>query len=289
MNWWVVVRRVQTGVSICLRRRAFAPWEREQVSTEWSRCPGYTAWVLETVWLHCDEVQQVWMPARMGRLSAGAGRRHPVKIRKASLMAGSMRRVWALRHQTGAQYSVIECTRAKVAVRNIVAPALQPEPASRLKSVTRNVSFLRSDARCRLYVGELCNATPRHGRPQNFFQGGAKSTFCLSFSGWWRCNANGGIEKRKCSMLRQQLPTCKKTLQWAFLCLSEHGFFKTELAEFEMNYKFCEFLEYVYNLIKIRTNNTFTSNSFSLFSCFSNALEFCKCARWDFTTQMVWR
>ena len=33
-----------------------------------------------------------WMPARIGRLSAGVGRRHPVTIRKASLMAGSMRR-----------------------------------------------------------------------------------------------------------------------------------------------------------------------------------------------------
>ena len=30
-----------------------------------------------------------WMPARVGRLSAGVGRRHPVTIRKASLMAGS--------------------------------------------------------------------------------------------------------------------------------------------------------------------------------------------------------
>ena len=31
-----------------------------------------------------------WMPARMGRLSAGVGRRHPVTIRKASLMVGSI-------------------------------------------------------------------------------------------------------------------------------------------------------------------------------------------------------
>jgi len=33
------------------------------------------------------------MPARMGTLSAGVGRRHPVAIRKALLMAGSKRRV----------------------------------------------------------------------------------------------------------------------------------------------------------------------------------------------------
>jgi len=30
----------------------------------------------------------------------------------------------------------------------------------------------------------------RHGRPQKFFQGGAMFTFCLSFSGFWRCSAN---------------------------------------------------------------------------------------------------
>ena len=88
-----------------------------------------------------------WMPARSGRLSAGAGagRRHPVTIGKASLIV-SMRRVWALRHQTRAQYSAVEWTRARVVVRNVVAPAPQPEPASRFRSGTRDVSFLRSDS-----------------------------------------------------------------------------------------------------------------------------------------------
>ena len=33
--------------------------------------------------------------------------------------------VWALWHQTGAQYSAVECTRARVAIRRIVAPAPQ--------------------------------------------------------------------------------------------------------------------------------------------------------------------
>ena len=45
-------------------------------------------------------------------------------------------------HQAGVQYSAIEYTRAKVAVRNVVVPAPQPEPASRLKSTSRDVSFL---------------------------------------------------------------------------------------------------------------------------------------------------
>jgi len=77
------------------------------------------------------------MSARIGSLSAGVGRTHSVTIRKASLLVGSIRRVLKLRNQTGAQYSAVECTRAKVAVRNVVAPAPQPEPASRLKSARR--------------------------------------------------------------------------------------------------------------------------------------------------------
>ena len=34
-----------------------------------------------------------------------------------------------------------------------------------------------------------------HGRPQKFFQGGAKSTFSLSFTGCWRFDANWRIQK----------------------------------------------------------------------------------------------
>jgi len=37
--------------------------------------------------------------------------------------------------------------------------------------------------------------------------GGAKSTFYLSFSDCWRCNANGRTQNEKCPMLRQQLQT----------------------------------------------------------------------------------
>jgi len=103
-----------------------------------------------------------WMPARKGRLSAGVGRRHPVTIRKASLMAESMRRVWALRNHTGAQYSAVEWTRARVAIHSVVASAPQPEPTSCLRSATRDVSFLRSDSWCRRYVSDLSNVTPRY-------------------------------------------------------------------------------------------------------------------------------
>ena len=121
-SWWAVVQRVQMGVLI-LRCRASALDRR--VSAEWSRCPGSMAWrprdsVAPPRWSSAG-----WMPVKIGRLSAGVGRRHPVTICMASLMAGSMRRVWALRHQTGAQYSAVEWTRARVAVRSVVAPAPQ--------------------------------------------------------------------------------------------------------------------------------------------------------------------
>ena len=45
-----------------------------------------------------------------------------------------------------------------MAVRNVVAPAPQPEPASRLMCATRDVSFFRIDSRCRRYVSDLSNS-----------------------------------------------------------------------------------------------------------------------------------
>jgi len=166
-----------TNGCLDLRRRAFALDER--VSAEWSRCPGSMA---RRPWASVAPLRRNsagWMPARIGMLSAGVGCRHPVTIRKASLMAGSMKRAWALRHQTGAQYSALEWTRARVAVRNIVAPAPQPEPASRLRSVKRDVSFLRSDSRCRRYVSDLSNVTPRYLGSE---QKGRVSLLKLTFS-----------------------------------------------------------------------------------------------------------
>ena len=79
--------------------------------------------------------------------SLGWGRQNRRNPEAASYAA--MPLVWALRHQAGAQYSAVECTKARVAIRRVVTPARQPEPASRLRSATRDVSFLRSDSRCR--------------------------------------------------------------------------------------------------------------------------------------------
>ena len=65
----------------------------------------------------------------------------------ASLRTLSMRRVCALRHKTGAQYSAVEQIRDRATVRNVLAPAPQPEAASHLISATRVVSFLRNASR----------------------------------------------------------------------------------------------------------------------------------------------
>ena len=80
-----------------LRCSALPPDER--VRAEWSRCPGSMARRARDSLAPLRRSSTGWMPARIGRLSAGLGRRHPVANDKASLMTGSMRRVWALQHQ----------------------------------------------------------------------------------------------------------------------------------------------------------------------------------------------
>jgi len=148
------------GTTGCLNLRLLAFALNGWVSSEWSKCPGSMAWRAGDCVAPLWRSSAGWMPVRIGRLSAGVGRRHPVTICKASLMAASMRHIWALRHQTGAQYSAVKCTRARVALHNFVAPVPQLEPASRLRSMTRDVSFLWSDLRCQRYVIDLSTDTP---------------------------------------------------------------------------------------------------------------------------------
>ena len=82
-----------------------------------------------------------------------------------------------------------------------------------------------------------------HGRPQKFFQGEAKSTFCLPSSGCWRCDANGHTQNASLFRHHKANAHCygnscmqcfpsKKILHSANVCFSEHGYFRTELAEF---------------------------------------------------------
>ena len=65
------------------------------------------------------------------------GSRDSVTISKALFKTPSMRRVSALRHQTGSQYSAVEQAKDRAAARNALALAPHSEPASRLSSVTR--------------------------------------------------------------------------------------------------------------------------------------------------------
>jgi len=73
-----------------LRHRAFALGG--QVSAEWSRCPGSMAPRARDSVAPLRRSSSGWMFARIGRVYVGVGRRHPVTIRKASLMAGPMKR-----------------------------------------------------------------------------------------------------------------------------------------------------------------------------------------------------
>jgi len=91
------------------------------------------------------------MPARIGRLSAGGARRASSHgVDKAGMRTAAPDR------------RAVECTRARVAVRKVVAPAPQPEPASRPRSEMRDISILRSDSRCRRYVSDRSSVTPKY-------------------------------------------------------------------------------------------------------------------------------
>ena len=79
------------------------------------------------------------------------GRKDPVTIRKALFKIPSMRRVSALRHQTGAQYSAVEQAKDRAAARNALALAPHSEPASCLSSVTQIHIFF---AQCLEMVAE---------------------------------------------------------------------------------------------------------------------------------------
>ena len=81
------------GTNGCLDMRRRASALDGQVSAEWSKCPGSMARRARDSMLPLRRSSAGWMPARMGRFSAGVGRKHPVTVRKASLVAGSIRRV----------------------------------------------------------------------------------------------------------------------------------------------------------------------------------------------------
>ena len=83
-----LMRCCAAGANGCLdlRRRVFALDGR--VSAGWSRCPGSMARRAKDSVAPLRWSSAGWMPARIGTLSAGVRRRHPVTIRRASLTAG---------------------------------------------------------------------------------------------------------------------------------------------------------------------------------------------------------
>ena len=82
------------GTNGCLDLRRRTSALDGQVTTEWSRCPGSMARHAKDSVAPFRPSSAGWMPARIGRLSAGVGCRQPVIICKASLMAGSISWVW---------------------------------------------------------------------------------------------------------------------------------------------------------------------------------------------------
>ena len=146
------------GTNGCLDLRCRATALNGQVSTEWSRCPGSMARrprdsVAPLRWSSAG-----WMPARIGRLSTGV-----------SIQSQFARRHWWWGQWGGYEHcgtkqerGTLQSNGPGVAVCNVVAPAPQPEPASRLRSATRDVSFLQSDSRCWQYVSDLSNVTSRY-------------------------------------------------------------------------------------------------------------------------------
>jgi len=93
-----LMRYCVAGTNGCLDLRCCAFALDGRVSAEWSRCPGSMARHASNNVALLQHSSAWWMSARIGRLSAGVGRRNPVTILRASL-----RQVWTLQHQTSIQ------------------------------------------------------------------------------------------------------------------------------------------------------------------------------------------
>ena len=143
MNWWVH-KWLSRFEALCLCARWTGERWVEQV------CLGSMSWCARGRVASLRWSSAGWMPAEL----------RPVTICKALLMMGSIRRVWA------PDRSTVLCgwNTPRLGSR-VVAPAPQPEPASRLKSARHDVSFLWSDSRCGQYTSNLSNVTPRYLYP----------------------------------------------------------------------------------------------------------------------------
>ena len=152
---------VGTNGCLDLRRRASALGWR--VSPDWSRWLGSMVRCARGSAAPLQRSPVDWMPARIGKLSVGGGHRHPVTNRKASLMAGSLRRIYE-HCGTRQEHSTLLLNGPGQGwlFAAFLLQRPRPEPASRLRSAKRDVSFLRSHARCRRYMSD-CPTLLRRG------------------------------------------------------------------------------------------------------------------------------
>ena len=136
------MRCCAAGTDGCLdlRRRDLHLMDRWAPSGAEVQAPWHV--VLETVWLICDEPQQVGC---LQELEAC------LLVSDAGIQSQFARHHWWQGQRGGCEHCStrqVECTGAKVAVCNIVALAPQPEQASRLRSANHDASLLCRDLRC---------------------------------------------------------------------------------------------------------------------------------------------
>jgi len=115
-------------------------FERPCIRTRWTgerwvdRCPGSVARCARDSVATLRQSSADWMPTRIEKLSAGVGLRHPVTIRKASLMAGLMKWVWALRNHTVLRWNVPGLS-WRLATLLLQHPSQSQQAASRVRRV----------------------------------------------------------------------------------------------------------------------------------------------------------
>ena len=149
MNLWVVEQQVKMDVSI---------WDAVHshsmgVSAEWSRCLGSMARCARDSVAPLRQSSAGWMPAKIGRLFAGVGRRRPVTIRKASLMAGQ----WGRCEHRGTRQERSTLLLNGPGWGGCSQSCCCSTPARRFKSAIHDVNYLRSDLRYQRYVTVLSN------------------------------------------------------------------------------------------------------------------------------------
>jgi len=113
----------------CFDLRCCAFLSDGQMSTRWSRCPGSMSCHDRDIVAPLWQSSAGWMPTKMSRLSAGVEQMHPMIVCEVLLMTRSIKQVLALRHWAGAQYSAVECTKAKVIFHNVVTWAQASKPS----------------------------------------------------------------------------------------------------------------------------------------------------------------